>query len=284
MALLNIAALSQRTGVAPDTLRKWEERYGVLKPERTPGGQRRYSELDVARVDWLRRRLAEGFRIGEAAALLGGGDSDAPRTARALRTALREATERGNATEIARLVHHTLSLRRLEHALQNVVEPLLEEIGSAWAAGALTTAHEHLLTQALRLRLGQLLTEPRPATRGAVVLACAPGEQHDLALVALGVLLGTNGWQVAFLGADTPVRAALTVAAQVRARALCISVTMPDALRTLHAELAGVRRTEELALVIGGDAVTPRVASRLRALDVGNNLLRVARVLRRAVH
>ena len=44
-ALLNIAALSRRTGVAPDTLRKWEQRYGVLRPVRTAGGQRRYSEV-----------------------------------------------------------------------------------------------------------------------------------------------------------------------------------------------------------------------------------------------
>ena len=47
---LNIAALTQRTGVPPDTIRKWEQRYGVLRPDRTAGGQRRYSEVDVARV------------------------------------------------------------------------------------------------------------------------------------------------------------------------------------------------------------------------------------------
>src|SRR3712207_3874379 len=53
---LNIAALARRTGVAPDTLRKWEQRYGVLRPNRTAGGQRRYTEADVARVEWLRAR------------------------------------------------------------------------------------------------------------------------------------------------------------------------------------------------------------------------------------
>src|SRR5215218_3424659 len=47
MATLNIAALSRRTGVAADTLRKWEHRYSILQPSRTPGGQRRYVELAV---------------------------------------------------------------------------------------------------------------------------------------------------------------------------------------------------------------------------------------------
>ena len=49
--LLNIAAISRRTGIAPDTLRKWELRYGVLRPVRTAGGQRRYDETDVQRVE-----------------------------------------------------------------------------------------------------------------------------------------------------------------------------------------------------------------------------------------
>ncbi len=68
--LLNIAALARQTGVAPDTLRKWEQRYGVLRPVRTVGGQRRYTETDVQRVEWLRDRIREGWRVGEAARVL----------------------------------------------------------------------------------------------------------------------------------------------------------------------------------------------------------------------
>ena len=82
---LNIAALTKRTGVPQDTIRKWEQRYGVLKPERTAGGQRRYTELDVARVEWLKARLGEGYRIGEAASLLGPGEH-VPLSADQLRT------------------------------------------------------------------------------------------------------------------------------------------------------------------------------------------------------
>src|SRR5919112_967777 len=89
---LNIAALAHRTGVQPDTLRKWEHRYGVIRPDRTAGGQRRYSELDVARVEWLQARLAEGYRIGEAAALLGSSDlPTAPQTPEELCAALLQA-------------------------------------------------------------------------------------------------------------------------------------------------------------------------------------------------
>src|SRR5919197_1237255 len=79
-AALNISALARRTGIAADTLRKWEQRYGIIRPTRTTGGQRRYSERDVARVEWLRDRLAEGYRISAAAALLGQTAEPAGRT------------------------------------------------------------------------------------------------------------------------------------------------------------------------------------------------------------
>jgi DNA-binding transcriptional MerR regulator len=65
---LNIAAVARRTGVGEHTLRKWEQRYGVLQPTRADGGQGRYSEDDLGRVQWLAARLAEGYRIAEAAA------------------------------------------------------------------------------------------------------------------------------------------------------------------------------------------------------------------------
>ena len=68
-ATLNIAALARRTGVPADTIRKWEQRYGVLRSaadERRPAP---LSDEDVARVEWLKARLADGYRIGEAAAL-----------------------------------------------------------------------------------------------------------------------------------------------------------------------------------------------------------------------
>src|SRR5919112_4801738 len=92
---LNIAALARRTGVHADTIRKWEQRYGVLRPERTAGGQRRYTEADVARVEWLKARLDEGFRIGEAAALLGT-DTMAPPAAEDACAAIVDAARRSD--------------------------------------------------------------------------------------------------------------------------------------------------------------------------------------------
>jgi DNA-binding transcriptional MerR regulator len=140
---LNIAALTKRTGVPQDTIRKWEQRYGVLHPERTAGGQRRYTELDVARVEWLKARLGEGYRIGEAASLLGQGDR-VPLSATELRDEIVDATLRTDVTGLGNLVEQAFSLSSLHEAFFEVLAPALIEVGVLWEAGDVTVAQEHL--------------------------------------------------------------------------------------------------------------------------------------------
>src|SRR5829696_3736857 len=67
---VRIGELSRRTGVSIDLLRVWERRYGVLTPERTPGGQRLYSLGDEQRIRAMQAHLAGGLSAGEAARLV----------------------------------------------------------------------------------------------------------------------------------------------------------------------------------------------------------------------
>src|SRR5829696_4987789 len=233
---LNIAALARRTGVQPDTLRKWEHRYGVIRPERTQGGQRRYSALDVARVEWLQARLAEGYRIGEAAALLGSDDlPSAPQTPEELRAALLQAVKETDVPTVERLVEHALSVNAPATAVDEVLSPLLEQVGEGWAAGELSVGQEHLVSGIVRAHLERRLTDARGGVRGVAVLACAPGERHELGLLMLAVSLRADGWQVAYLGADAPLADVLQFADSVSARVVCLSIALAERLE----ELAG---------------------------------------------
>jgi methanogenic corrinoid protein MtbC1/DNA-binding transcriptional regulator YiaG len=274
---LNIAAIARRTGVPADTLRKWEQRYGVLRPERTQGGQRRYSELDVARVEWLRERIGDGYRIGEAAELLGDRDGTTARTPAELRRALLAAVQAADVEEIPRLLDQAFALLPTDQALTRVLEPVLERVGEAWESGELSIAQEHLLSQAVRARLERMLADPRGGVRGVAVLACVPGERHELGLLMLGLLLGADGWQVVYLGADTPVEDAVTLAGRVAPSVLCLSVTLPEHLRGL----GRIERPPDVTLVLGGKAATATAARRLRAKPLTENLRRSVRELRK---
>ncbi len=250
---LNIAALTKRTGVPSDTIRKWEQRYAVLSPERTSGGQRRYSELDVARVEWLKARLEEGYRIGEAAALLGDGSTVAL-SPQELHAEIVEATARNDVPSLERHIRQTLALPSLGQAFVDVLTPALNEIGDRWQAGELSVAQEHLASATVRSALQKLLADARADVRGVAVLACAPGERHEIGLLMLAVLLRADGWQVAYLGADTPVREAVGLAAELDAAALCFSATATECVSAIAGELARLQLPDRLEVVVGGRA------------------------------
>src|SRR5581483_2464392 len=152
-------------------------------------------QQDVARVLWLRARLDEGYRIGEAAALLGTAPAS-PSGAEELRTAFVAAA-------LASTVEQALLLP-LERAFGEVLAPALVEVGEQWRKGRLTVAQEHLASSAVRAGLQHLL-------------ACAPGERHEIGLMMLAILLRADGWQVAYLGADTPFDEAAALALRLEA-------------------------------------------------------------------
>ena len=271
-ALLNIAALARRTGVAPDTLRKWEQRYGVLRPVRTDGGQRRYSETDVQRVEWLRDRIRDGWRIGEAARVLDEASAAALDDPTELRDALVESVAANDLRGVSATLDQTFAVLPLGQALTDVVTPALRWTGEAWHRGELSVAQEHAITAKVRSHLDRLLSDGRGGVRGVAVLACAPGERHDVGLLMLAVMLRSDGWRVEFLGADTPADAAIAFAERSGATVLGISTSRRDSVDALRKALAAATPPDGLTLVLGGAAMTPAIARELRGMYADERL------------
>ena len=121
-----------------------------------------------------------------------------------------------------------------------MLAPALIEVGVRWEAGDVTVAQEHLATSTVRAAMQRLLADARADVRGVAVLACAPGEQHEIGLLMLAVLLRADGWQVAYLGADTPVLDAVELARVIGASALCFSAGTSEGAEALEAELTHV--------------------------------------------
>jgi DNA-binding transcriptional MerR regulator len=271
-ALLNIAALSRRTGVAPDTLRKWESRYGVLRPSRTAGGQRRYSETDVRRVEWLRDRIAEGWRVGEAARVIDEVSTAPLDEPLALRDALIGSIRESDAVTLSTTLDQAFAVLPLEQALTDVVTPALRWTGEAWHRGELSVAQEHAITAKVRAHLGKLVSGAQGGVHGIAVLACAPSERHDVGLLMLAVMLRADGWRIEFLGADTPTADAIAYAERIGAAMLCVSASRDESVDALRESLRGIGAPAGLTLVFGGRAVTPEVARELRGTYANGKL------------
>jgi methanogenic corrinoid protein MtbC1 len=113
------------------------------------------------------------------------------------------------------------------------------------------------------------------------VLACAPGERHELGLMTIAIGLRGDGWRIAYLGADTPCRDAVDLAARIHAPLLGISVTMRERASELERSLAGSGVPEGLTIVVGGPAASEQVAARVGGRYVDGRLLQQVKALRR---
>jgi DNA-binding transcriptional MerR regulator/methylmalonyl-CoA mutase cobalamin-binding subunit len=208
IGLFRIGELSRRSGVSPELLRAWERRYDLLQPTRSPGGLRLYSARDLERVQAMQRHLARGLAAAEAAALAAQPEPDAAEGARHApdaREELAAALEGFDEAAGHAVVDSLLARMSLDAFLRDVVIPYLHDLGERWEHGEVSVAQEHFASSVLR---GRLLGLARGWGRGlgpTAVLACAPGEQHDLGLIAFGLALRARGWRIVYLGADTPV-------------------------------------------------------------------------------
>src|SRR3954453_17757028 len=132
-ARLRIGELSRRVGVTPELLRAWENRYALVRPERTPGGLRLYSEGDVRRVRRMREGISRGLSAAESARLAAGAEEEESLDMASLATALLESL--GRLDEPAAQAALDRIFRRLPVtvALSGVVLPVLRRVGEQWA-------------------------------------------------------------------------------------------------------------------------------------------------------
>ena len=135
----------------------------------------------------------------------------------------------------------------LETVLRELILPVLQEVGSEWERGTLEIGQEHFFTNLVRERL---LSLARLWGRGGgplAILACPPGERHDIGLIAFGLVLRSHGWRILFLGADTPL-GTLAGAVDQTAPRLVVVASMDGALleavgsRSAPARRAGAAR------------------------------------------
>jgi DNA-binding transcriptional MerR regulator len=252
--VLRIGELSRRAGVSPALLRAWEQRYGLLRPTRSPGGLRLYSAADLERVRAMREHLGRGLAAAEAAALAGGSGDAAPAVTvdlDALRAELAAALDDFDEPGAQAILDRLLARMTLESVLAEIVLPYLRELGDRWARGEASIAQEHFASGLLR---GRLLGLARGWGLGAgplAVLACVPGEQHDLGLIAFGLLLRARGWRVVLLGPDAPLDTVQETASRLGARLAVLHAIGPDRLAPIAGDLERLAAALPVALAAG---------------------------------
>ena len=262
-----IGEFARRVGVSPELLRAWEQRYGLLRPVRSAGGFRLYTNEDADRVARMRRALADGLSAAEAARVALENEAPAHGLIKDASARLLGAVDAYDEAALQAVLGDSVAAFGLEPFIRDLILPALAEIGRRWKAGNAEVSQEHFASHLIR---GRLLSLARLWGRGAgplALLACAPGEQHDISLLAFGLLLRSHGWRILFLGADTPI-STLKATAQVTGPAAIVLVAFDAAL--LESEATALRKLARIApLFLSGPGATADLTRlhRVRRLD-----------------
>ena len=235
MAHFSISDLEQLTGIKAHTIRMWEQRYGVLRPERTATNIRLYCDDDLRRLLNVSTLCGRGQRISQVAAL-----SDAELAAAVLACAddAHDFQRQVNTLLAALLAFDEPRLNRLldgaarqlgfGEMMLRVAYPLLQRIGLLWLAGAMNPAQEHLISGLLRQKLlaaTDALPAP-PATAPRWLLFLPEGELHELALLFMNYALRARGHHTLYLGQNLPTTELPPVCAAYQPHSLATVLTL----------------------------------------------------------
>jgi MerR family transcriptional regulator, light-induced transcriptional regulator len=217
MNTYKIHRVAKLTGLSKDVIRVWERRFGLLKPTRGANRYRNYSDEDVALLRFLKEQLDAGGSIGELAKLgreelLGRARASAPRVSfvdnafsRLLRELLSTLNPFNRVTFEKRL-NGAVAVVPFEEALHGILLPLQEQVGQLWHEAQIDVAIEHYVTKQIQQKMFSAMNQLPVAEFGAkVVVACPPGEEHDIAALTVAYRCRVRGCRVYYLGANVPI-------------------------------------------------------------------------------
>ncbi|NPV77769.1 MAG: MerR family transcriptional regulator [Anaerolineae bacterium] len=249
LPVYNIKAVSKLLGLLPVTLRAWERRYGMPSPRRGSQGYRLYSEHDLITLRWLKTQIDGGLSISRAVEYLNelrdsGNDpviqpaptfSLQPVSLNNLAGELLESLVGLQESRAMEIMRRAFGLYPMDQVLVEIVHPVLVEIGERWHDGRLPIATEHYATQFFIQNLMSILSASAPPWHPEIAVAgCAPGEMHQIGLLAVVVALRWRGWDVRYLGPDVKLERLEETLSAIRPRLLLFTATRKESALALQ--------------------------------------------------
>jgi MerR family transcriptional regulator, light-induced transcriptional regulator len=301
--LYNIGVVTRMTGISKATLRAWERRYGFPDSERTTGGHRLYSERDIIHLRWVKNRIDQGMQTAQAIRALRHqeankkldedlvtdvrdespvvsmpeGDAATNPLMMVYQRRLMQAFSAKDTAFADQVVGEALASISPENLILEVLAPTLAHIGHAWENDNVTIAVEHLATNYIRHRLMQWMLSSPPARNTApIVMACGPGEWHEMSLLILATLLRRRRWPIAYLGQSMPLSDLTKFVAEIKpSLVLLVAMTEETALQIKDwtRYLPDAAQTGKPVVAYGGRVFVQKPELRLKmpGLYLGDN-------------
>lgn len=215
MNVFSIKDLENISGIKAHTLRIWEQRYGILKPERTDTNIRHYGDEELKLV--LNIALLQekgGFKISEIAKM-----SDAQMVSHILHLsetkfnhvdhmqALTLAMMDLDEARFQQLTHNIVNAHGFEYYMLEVIYPFMRRLGTLWLSGSVGPAQEHFISHLIRQKLIAAIDQQdlslKPNAK-RVLLYLPEGELHETGLLFANYLFRARKHSVVYLGQSLP--------------------------------------------------------------------------------
>jgi MerR family transcriptional regulator, light-induced transcriptional regulator len=248
---LTVAAVARRIGIAPATLRTWDRRYGLGPSVHVAGSHRRYSAVDVARIDLMRKLMLNGVLPSEAAktaltqdvipakmtpettatpVLHVVTDADAEvnnvialDSPKAIIRSLNRAATTLDASGCDQVISNSLENHGVVWTWENVLIPVLVALGEKWEQTGEGVEQEHLIAESITgLFRNRANSVSEPENARPVLLACAPHELHTIPMYAIAAGLAEQNIACRVLGARMPAEALANAAKKIGPSAIVV--------------------------------------------------------------
>lgn len=210
MAVYSIKDLEKLCGIKAHTIRIWEQRYGIIKPDRTSTNIRYYSDDDLKRLLNIALLNRNGIKISKIAKM---SQEEIAEKVSAISEVNYEYSTQLDALTISmiemdeykfdRIISTNIQQIGFERTFLEVIYPFLDKLGVLWLTGSINPVQENFMVNLIRQKIISAL-DKEPLSRGRdakkFIIFLPEGETHELVLLLMHFLLKTRGFQVVYLG------------------------------------------------------------------------------------
>ena len=212
----SINVLSTACGVMPQTIRTWEKRYQIFKPDRSEGGQRLYGEPDLDKAKLIVALMDQGHSISSLAkhSLQGlrslrmgnNGTNFEPEklfTSVETKKLLKDLANFNIDLVLSRMQHLRLSVG-VKEFLFKIVLPVMHEIENLAIKGKYSITQEHIISTIVRDQLHQINLANEGPNWSRFALATPEGNLHELPILIAEIICHANRVPTNYLGPSHP--------------------------------------------------------------------------------
>jgi DNA-binding transcriptional MerR regulator len=294
----NIQQVADVTGLSKQVIRKWEERYELVQPNRLENGYRIYSERDVNILLRVKALSERGYSVKQAVALVKEEKETLENQYKAVSLEPYEEfndfvfqlLEKGaycNEIELNLILQQGYHHFGLDKFLSAVVIPFLHEVGKRWEKGEWDEYQESVSSQVVRDFLVQIRRNYQYREEAHLIMgACLPGEHHEIPIHILLLQFMMRGWKGTLVGASPAPGSieALVKKMQPKIVLLSASTTLPfEADPNLLIRLDQfASENSEIDFYIGGAGSLKYLKGKsLEAIHVANSIEEILNEIRK---